>query len=318
LVDLAGWSLDELQVRREWHYIDLLLVDTEHRLVVLIENKTGSPEIPRQLDWYVETVREHYPESEGWKRLALYLTPNGSLPTDDTYREYVPFSYRLVCDVVEDLADHRQSTLDPAVPVLLRHYGRMLRRHVVADSEIAELCRTIYRNHRRALDLIYMHRPDDRDAMRIFLEELVTAQGFEVVPWTKDQILFVLPEWEVPQVTGGEWSTPSGRTLLFEFRISAKQLILALVIGPGPQEIRDALVDQAKGAGPPLGIKGQPGKLWTTVFSQKLLQDSDFDVLTVGEREERVRERWEAFLENELPAIRKGLRLLDLADSLGL
>jgi hypothetical protein len=44
-IDLAVWSLDRLLVRREWRYIDLLLVDTEHRLVVIIENKTGSPEI---------------------------------------------------------------------------------------------------------------------------------------------------------------------------------------------------------------------------------------------------------------------------------
>ena len=85
------------------------------------------------------------------------------------------------------------------------------------------------------------------------------------------------------------------------------------MIGPGPQEIREALLDQAKGAGPPLGIKGQPGKLWTTVYSQKLLQDSDFDVLTVGEREDRVREQWEIFLEKDLPVIRAGLRLPDLA-----
>ena len=112
-------------------------------------------------------------------------------------------------------------------------------------------------------------------------------------------------------MTGGEWSTPSGRMLLFEFRIYARNIILALVIGPGPQEIRDALLDQAKGAGSPLGIKGPPGKLWTTVYSRKVLQDSDFDVLTVGGREDRVREQWDTFLENDLPVIRAKLKLPD-------
>ena len=30
----------------------------------------------------------------------------------------------------------------------------------MSDSEIAELCRQIYRRHQRALDLIFEHRPD--------------------------------------------------------------------------------------------------------------------------------------------------------------
>jgi hypothetical protein len=43
------------------------------------------------------------------------------------------------------------------------------------------------------------------------------------------------------------------------------------------------------------------------------LQDCGFDVLAVGEREDRVREQWDTFLEIDLPVIRATLRLPDLA-----
>jgi hypothetical protein len=308
--DLDAWSLDRLLVRREWHYVDLLLVDEEHRLVVIIENKIGSGEIPGQLDWYMNTVRQHYPYPE-WELLALYLTPDGSLPS---HGDYVPVSYRLVCDVAEDLAERRQSSLDPAVPILLTHYARMLRRHVVADSEIADICSNIYRKHRRALDLIFEHRPDDLNPMREFLVDLVKGtHGLVLIPSTQDQVLFTIPEWEMPQVTGGVWSTPSGRTLLFEFRIHAERLGLALVIGPGPEEIRAALTNTVENAGPPLGVRGRKGRIWTTAFSQHLLQPSEYDILTVEEREARVRERWNRFLENDLPVIRSKLGSHDVA-----
>jgi hypothetical protein len=280
--------LDRLLVRREWHYIDLLLVDEEHRLVVIIENKTGSPEIPDQLKCYIKTVQKHYP---GWKLLAFYLTPDGSLPT---HEDYVPVSYRLVCNVVEDLADRQQPALDPAVPMLLSHYARMLRRHVVADSEIADLCRTIYRKHQRALDLIYEHRPDDQDTMRDFLLDLITSRDDLVLDQAgKVEILFTVREWaEVPQLKQGVGWTPSGRMPLFGFWNRPKQLDLALVIGPGPQEIRDALANRAREVGPPLAIKGKQGQQWTTVFSRKVLESNEYDVLAVREREDRVRERW--------------------------
>jgi hypothetical protein len=312
-VDLAVWSLDRLLVRREWHYIDLLLVDEEHRLVVIIENKTGSGEIPDQLKCYMKTVQKHYP---GWKLLAFYLTPDGSLPT---HEDYVPVGYRLVCDVIEDLADGQQPALDPAVPMLLSHYARMLRRHVVADSEIADLCRTIYRKHQRALDLIYEHRPDDQDTMRDFLVDLVTSRDDLVLDQArKVEILFTVREWaEVPQLKQGVGWTPSGRMPLFGFWNKPKELSIGLVIGPGPQEIRNALANRAREAGPPLGVKGKQGQQWTTIFSQHMLDAREYEVLTVREREDRVRERWHMFLDNDLPKIRAGLSAADLAVEFG-
>jgi hypothetical protein len=256
----------------------------------------------------MKAVQEHYP---GWKRLALYLTPDGSRPS---HPDYVPVSYRLVCDVVEDMAEARQSALDPAVPMLLRHYARMLRRHVVADSEIADLCRTIYRKHQRALELIYEHRPDDQDTMREFLEGLVeSGNELVMVPSPKGQVLFTVPEWALGQLNVVEGSSSPGSMLVFGFTFGAKHLDLSLWIGPGPKDIRDALAARAKEVGRPLGIKGTHGINWTTIFSRRLLQANDYDVLTSGEREDHVREQWDTFLAKDLLVIRTKLTSPDVA-----
>jgi hypothetical protein len=73
---LDDWDLGRLTVRREWHFIDILLVDLTNHFVVLIENKIDSSEHSDQLSRYLSIVRDEYPESK-WRLVALYLTPGG-------------------------------------------------------------------------------------------------------------------------------------------------------------------------------------------------------------------------------------------------
>jgi hypothetical protein len=152
-IDLHLWTLGHIMVLREWQNIDLLLLDEPHRLAVIIENKIDAGEHSNQLNRYHATIRQRYPD---WNILPLYLTPDGVLPSVETY---LPISYALICEVIEDLTTSRASTLGADVRTLMVHYTQMLRRHIVSDSEIAELCHRIYQKHRRALDLIFEHRP---------------------------------------------------------------------------------------------------------------------------------------------------------------
>jgi hypothetical protein len=109
--------------------------------------KIGSSERSDQLARYWQIIAHQYP---GWRAIGLYLTPDGEVPSLETY---LPVDYGLVCTLLEQLTQSRTSTLGVDVLTAIRHYTQMLRRHVVAESEIAELCRRIYRKHQRALDL---------------------------------------------------------------------------------------------------------------------------------------------------------------------
>ena len=84
--------------------------------------------------------------------------------TDTTPSGFIPQSM---------LAQTRGSVIGPDVRTIMEHYSKMLRRHIVNDSEIAELCRQIYRKHQSALDLIFQYRPDLQDQVRQELQELI-------------------------------------------------------------------------------------------------------------------------------------------------
>ena len=166
-IDLDVWDLSSLVVQREWQNIDILLLVETRKLAVIIENKIGSVEHSNQLQRYRETVLRQYPD---WKLLSLYLTPDGDTPSDGNY---TATSYPTICEIVEQLADRRSSTLGADIRTLMTHYTQMLRRHILTESPIAQLCRDIYKKHKAALDLIYEHRPDQQAAVRELLEGLI-------------------------------------------------------------------------------------------------------------------------------------------------
>jgi hypothetical protein len=303
-IDLDIWSLDELLVMREWQNIDILLLDKPHKLAIIIENKIDSSEHSNQLQRYRQIVHEQYPD---WSIIGLYLTPNGESSSDESY---LPISYTLVCQLLEGLARSRASTLGPDVLTAITHYTQMLRRHIVGESEIAELCRRIYQKHQRALDLIYEYRPDQQAVIRDILEGMVKQIPGMILDYSsKSAIRFALSEWDVPMLMNGKGWTPSGRILLFEFSNEAKSLKLKLILGPGPQEIRQELFTWVLQHGHPFRspYKNKLYEKWHQIYDHSFLTAESYQDAGDDKIAEEIKKQWAKFLENSLPLIRESL-----------
>jgi hypothetical protein len=242
-VDVA--DLSSAFVRREWRNIDILIRDPGARIVCAIENKVTSSEHSNQLQRYRETVTQQFP---GYGRIFVFLTPEGDSPSDEAY---IPYSYAEIAELVDSVREARASTLGADVRTLMTHYTTMLRRHIVSDSEIAELCRKLYREHRQALDLIYEHRPDRQYDMFEMLKQLVEEgspdHDLSLDHSTKSYVRFSLADWDrFPAQGTGEGWVDSGRVLVFEFDNRPDRLSLKLIIGPGPQRVRKGIHEALK------------------------------------------------------------------------
>ena len=294
------WSLDELVVLREWQNIDILLLDEPHHLAVIVENKIGTSEHTDQLARYWQTTATHYP---GWRMLGLYLTPDGDIPSLESY---LPVDYGIVCALLEQLAQSKASTLGTDVLTMIRHYTQMLRRHIVADSEIADLCRRIYRKHQRALDLIYEHRPDRQAAIQEVVVNLIKRQSGQLVllAAAKSVIRFAPVAWSNigPLLTGTGWP-PSRHIIVFEFANGVNSLRLKLIIGPGPQAIRQQLFDLAVEHQAPFKPSSSAlYPLWSTIYTRTFLAARDYEA-DDEQREAELHKHWDKFIADDLPAI---------------
>lgn len=302
-IELQLWDLGGMEVRREWRHIDILLLDQDHELAVIVENKIWSGEHSDQLRRYYRVVEEHHP---GWRIVAVYLTPSGDAPS---HEPYLPVDYVLVCEVIDGLAEDRVSFVNPDLKTLMTHYTDMLRRNVLSDSDVARLSRQIYRKHKRALDLIYEHRPDAQAEVGNVLEGLVKNEDIiERDSGGKNLIRFVVRDWDTPALMTSSGWTRSGRILMFEFWNNEDNLTLALVVGPGPDETREKLFGMARVNGEPFENPWKAAGAWCVIYTKEFLNGEMYDEARDGDREEEIRMHWTGFVRDDLHLIDEALK----------
>jgi len=304
-VDVDVWDLTETEIRREWSHIDILLVEHAKKFVCVIENKIYSSEHSDQLCRYRCVVEAEFPD---YTRHYVLLNVSGEEPSDSYY---IGVTYDEVCDVIERLLEMRASTIGDDVATALSHYVTMIRRRVMPDREIQELCRRIYSKHQAALDLIYEHRPDRQAEMRDALLKMIEADpDFTLDRSSKDFIRFHPVSWARPELQRSRGWTRTGMILLFEFwnssRWNPNSLGLKLTLGPGDEGVRRQIYEVTTQAGRPftLGTKGLAEK-WLKVFSKEILSSADYDDLDLEAIQSRLQEAWSAFKSDELPRIRE-------------
>lgn len=301
-IELDLWNLDGATVLREWQNIDLVLFAEQVHLAVIIENKIDSREHSRQLERYLAIIHRQYPS---WRVLPIFLTPDGELPQSD--QRFIPCTYTTVRSVCEELLRGRGSTMGSAVRVLIEHYIQMLERHIVSDSSIARLCQAIYQKHKRALDLIYEHRPDRLDTLRHFIQDLVReVPTLFLEDSSKSYIRFGAIDWDSPALRVGEGWVRSRRMLLFEIENYADVVRVKLIVGPGPADVRARLISLAEQS-PVFNITGRRGTKWQTLFSRTLIPAKRSADLDMEELQSRIRREWNLFVAQDLPQINAAL-----------
>ena len=145
-------------VMREWKNIDILLTSTEEKTVIAIENKVGSHEHSNQLNRYRNILEKEYPD---YNRMLVFLTPDGEKPSD--VENWDVLTYSDVIDVLESAA--LQIKILPDVDLMIKNYIDVVRRDIVEDQQLIDICNKIYNKHKKALDLIFENRIDGKSQL---------------------------------------------------------------------------------------------------------------------------------------------------------
>ena len=298
-------NLGHARVEREWHNVDILVVDDTCRLAVIIENKIDTGEIPGQLSRYYADVRSHFPEH---KIAAIYLTRNGGPPTD---KRYHAVSYTQICHILEELVKNSRSRLSDDIVMLLENYTQMLRRHIMSDSGEAELCRAIYQKHKQALDSIFEHRLDQQASINDYTHQLIRDEPrIKLCFSKKDYVQFNPIAWDNP-LTGEPFNPDCPWLLYFQFVNNPKSLLIVLIMTPGELPRRERLFEVAQQQ----QFMGCPDKLstlrgrggWIRLYEKTFLKEADYDK-TQEDIEAIVSQKWDEFLVQDLQHITQSIR----------
>lgn len=305
-LELVLGDLDGAIVYREWNNVDLLIEIKQVNLVVVIENKIGARAGKGQLARYKELIRSKYPT---FRHLFVFLTPDGIEPDDS---DYVSISYAELAKVIEDPPDGRESNSHADSNVIIRHYVEMLRRHIVPDEELRELARQLYDRHKEAFDFIFESRPEPESLLGV-ARSLLEAQPELVADRHGANILRFMPEdWtgisDLNCCSPTAW-TRTGRNLIFEIKswssgAYADRVIVSLVSGPAPVEIRERLYSEAAARSDLFrGLVKPMGKQYATIYMRELLTPAAAKNMDLDEKAAAIEAGWSTFLKDELPPL---------------
>jgi len=256
------------------------------------------------LQRYREIVSKEFGDC---RSILIYLSPEGEAPSDN---KWIAYSYSKIVELIDSICKKNKSTLGSDVYTLMTHYANLIRRHIVSDSEIAELCRKIYNRHKLALDLIFEHRPDLQAELAEFIKTLIHKDAelhklvFDDSP--KRYIRFADVELDrfPAQRSAHNW-TSSKRVLLFEFFNFPKSLSLVLDIGSGDIESVHRSLYEMSQKNLHIFNKIKFQKKWMFIYRKSILEGIDYEVTDSDELKNKVQAAWDNFISSDLPVIRE-------------
>lgn len=240
--DILLSDLHSFSVYREWKRIDILLVSTEEKMLFAIENKVGSHEHDNQLDRYRDTLEKDYPE---YKRFYLFLTPSGEEPSDSVNWEVL--TYTDVIDVLERSV--KRIELQADVDLMIKNYINVVRRYIVADSKLIQICNEIYNKHKEALNIIFDNvKIDNSMETEIICETLreLEDEG-EIIFNDKGRCLFYTRQMDgfLPLLSESQrnWGDETYRAYCYWFEKANNKLVIHFELGykNGARNLSDEL-----------------------------------------------------------------------------
>jgi len=306
LIDIDTLNLSKINVYREWNNIDVLLVDDDQNLVCVIENKVDSKEHSNQLTKYRNVIESNYPD---YRKIYIYLTVYGEEPESE--KKYISISYKEVSQLIESLLERKESQMNDEISMFIRHYNEMVKRYIMEESEVQELCEQLYKKHKKALDLIFKHKPDIYSDIKDMLEEIIDANENLVKDHCSKTYIRFIPKTLDFFLKKGEGWTSSKRILLFEIVNYNKEVNLVLLIGPGDSVIRESIYELAKTNTVFNKVSAKLTKKWASIYKIKLSSISSLDGKSKEEIKEKLATQLDKFFNHDFKLLEESLMELN-------
>lgn len=235
-------------VLREWKHFDLFLYSKAEKIAIIIENKVLSGETGNQLTTYKDYLDTNFTDYE---KFFIFLTPDGTPPSEGNI-DWKTLTYQNVVDALD--TDLVRKNAVPKAIAIINDYLNTLRRNVVKDQELIEICDKIYKKHKDALDLIYQYKTDENRLILEYVRDMLVSKGSLIVDELENStaVYFYTPELDKHLKFGNEKQGVMRNGRLYQYyikvynqRISAYLEIAGKKVPIEYQDILTAMMDNS-------------------------------------------------------------------------
>src|SRR5690606_30896243 len=117
-------DLGDVEIKREYRNIDMLVLSKSNQLAIAIENKIDSFEGDGQLEKYTRLIREEFDEYK--YSIFFYLSLSGE-ELSDTSHDFVPVRYDDIYSIIETFLMQKPLMVADTVEFVLNQYLLTLR-----------------------------------------------------------------------------------------------------------------------------------------------------------------------------------------------
>jgi len=184
------------------------------------------------------------------------------------------------------------------------------------DSEIQTICRSIYKKHKRALDLIFEYKLDRQMEIYECLLEIIKADKENLILdySTKSIIRFTSKNLDFVPAKGHQLE--SKKMLVFELINNTKSLILYLIIYAGPKEIRDKIHSLAQRNKVLFNmVRDKYADQYTGIYKKQILRSGEHEEKDIEWIKELLKERIQDFQKNDLPKIVNVMKQFEISQN---
>lgn len=289
--DIDRMDFDDALVYRELHHMDIIVESRKSNFILVIENKIYSSEGNNQTKKYRKVIEENY-ESIG-NKFFVYLTLDNTEAEDS---QWVSMCYSDLIPLIESVSVRMPS--DSPGRLFVENYVEVLKEMAGnEETELQLLCRNIYTEHKKAIDILVKNLPDDFRNRANLIKDLVRStpniiyrenSNNSYIRFTTSLILD-----KIGTIGTDQW-TPEKDILLFEIvnnRNGTMRFILTLGPAEDPEK-RNILWNYLAGK---WKRQSKNSDQWTRVYSKSFKLNEDLDV------EEQLKTQIETFVTKTIP-----------------
>ena len=283
-LEFLSYNWSEAKVTREWKgknededgQPDVLIelrAEDNTLFVIAIENKIDADDSPGQLGRYRRIVQDTFSDDDVKHLLFVYLTPEGEDPVyeeENELSEWICLSYREICGLIDEVLSLNLAS-PSNVLALIQDYQSLIRREIMVDEELKEICNKIYRKHQKAFELVFANADTARtcaiEIMKKWLDEKCKAQNGVLLRGPKgahSKLSFTTQRMNKIFSGGhssadqGSWGTGDVYYYYYEFERNSQDISLYIEFGPQDvsQKLYDSMERMAQIIAPTKSLKG--------------------------------------------------------------
>lgn len=318
--DFVQLNFDDLEIRREYKHIDLILLSKKNQFCIVIENKIRASERKGQLEKYRNIIETEYPEFK--HKIYIYLSLEDQVISESEQDYYVQLNYEHIIKLIDLVISDRNSKLADKTKFVFEQYLDTLKSMLNKNEEIGEVAQQLYKKYKSAFDLVFKYAtPNAKVLIWNKLDELLEKEDSIRRFKSNKTYLRFQPEYlydNIQELRNKGLLLPDDDlsdnwVFLFEFNIRSAQVSFDFKIGAGDHLTRYKLYEICLKHKNVFTKVNKPLKpQWHQAFQSSILSRGDMiDFLETGDEEKLVKKIIENFrkvMEVDVPKIIDSLR----------